>query len=98
MAFSFLHLDGARYRSLVDGDWKLIQRLSADGEASQSWLFDRRVDPGEALNKSLEMPIRSRFMELHLDAKMAEDSVLTTEEAVLDEETENALKALGYLQ
>ena len=97
-AFSFLHLDGAQYRSLVDGDWKLVQRLSDEGEASQSGLFDRRSDPGEARNQILDNPIRSRYMELILDAKMAEGSLLTTEEAVLDEETESALKALGYLQ
>ena len=83
---------------LVDGEWKLIQRLSDAGEVSQTGLFHRQSDPEEGENRILEMPIRGRFMELLLDAKMAEGSVLTTEEAVLDEETENALKALGYLQ
>jgi arylsulfatase A-like enzyme len=97
-AFSFLHLDGAAYRSLVDGEWKLIQRLSDAGEVSQTALFHRQSDPEEGENRILEMPIRGRFMELLLDAKMAEGSVLMTEEAVLDEETEKALKALGYLQ
>ena len=37
-------------------------------------------------------------MELILEAKMAEGGLLATEEAELDEETEKALKALGYLQ
>ena len=98
LAFSFLHLDGGVYRSLVDGEWKLVQRLSEEGGVSQTGLFNRRSDPGEARNQILDLPIRGRFMELILDAKMAEGSLLTTEEAVLDEETENALKALGYLQ
>ncbi len=97
-AFSFLHLDGAVYRSLVDDEWKLVQRLDDDGSVVQTSLFHRIDDPVEASNLILENPIRARFMELNLQAKMAEGSVLTTSEAELDEETENALKALGYLQ
>jgi arylsulfatase A-like enzyme len=98
LAYSFLHLDGAAYRSVVDGDWKLVQRLSDDGEVAQSALYHRGMDPRETQNRILDLPIRARFMELLLDAKMAEGTLLTTEEAILDEETENALKALGYLQ
>ena len=65
---------------------------------AQSALFHRGMDPTEAENRILEQPIRARYMALLLDAKMAEGTLLTTEEAILDEETENALKALGYLQ
>ena len=97
-AFSFLHLDGAPNRSLVDAEWKLVQRLSEEGRVTWTGLFNRQADAGERDNRILEQPIRARFMELVLDAKMAEGSLLTTEEAVLDQETEEALKALGYLQ
>jgi arylsulfatase A-like enzyme len=97
-AFSYLHLDGAVYRSLVDGEWKLVQRLADDGGVSQTGLYHRPSDPGETDNQIDELPIRGRFMELILEAKMAEGGLLATEEAELDEETEKALKALGYLQ
>ena len=97
-AFSYLHLDGAPNRSLVDDRWTLVQRLDSQGEPTWTALFDRRLDRGEQQDLSLEYPIRVRYMELLLEAKMREGSLLTTEEAVLDEETEKALKALGYLQ
>jgi arylsulfatase A-like enzyme len=96
--FSFLHLDGAPTRSLVDGEWKLIQRLNSAGDVTWTGLFNRREDAGEAEDRVLEYPIRTRFMTGMLDAKMLEGSLLSTEEAVLDEETTKALKALGYLQ
>ena len=97
-AFSFLHLDGAPTRSVVEGDWKLIQRLNSAGEVTWTGLFNRRTDSGERENRVLDFPVRTRFMTAMLDAKMSEGSLLTTEEAVLDEETTDALKALGYLQ
>lgn len=97
-AFSFLHLDGAPTRSVVEGDWKLIQRLNTAGEVTWAGLFNRREDSGESANRVLEFPIRTQFMTAMLEAKMSEGSLLTTEEAVLDEQTTNALKALGYLQ
>ena len=80
------------------GDWKLIQRLAGSGQPTWTGLFHRRADPGETVNLVLRFPIRARFMSILLDAKMSEGSLLTTEEAVLDEQTTNALKALGYLQ
>ena len=98
LAFSFLHLDGLPNRSLVDGDWKLIERVSDDGVVIWTALFNRRRDPGDGRNLVQEFPIRVRFMEMLLGAKVAEGSLLTTEEAVLDQRTEEALRALGYLQ
>ena len=95
--FSYLHLDGLPQRSVVTGDWKLIQRL--DGErVIWSGLFNRREDPGEAHNRIFDHPIRARHLELLLVARMAEGSQLESSEAVIDERTERALKALGYLQ
>jgi arylsulfatase A-like enzyme len=97
-AFSFLHLDGLPHRSLVAGDWKLIERLSPEGTVLWEGLFHRGEDPLEARNRARDYPILTRYMGLLLEAKVAEGSLLTTEEAVLDARTERALRALGYLQ
>ena len=96
-AFSFVDLEGRPHLAVVDGDWKLIERLEGPGEVLTR-LFDRSEDPGETRNLALERPVLARYLERLIEARAREERLLTTSEAELDEETENALRALGYLQ
>lgn len=96
IVFSYLHLDGPPYASAIDGRWKLVNRY-AEGRISGG-LFDLSEDPGERVNLVLEMPIRARYMELQLEARLAAGRRLATSGATIDKRTEAALRALGYLQ
>lgn len=95
--FSYLHLDGAPYASVVDTNWKLIQRFSGE-EVVWTGLYNRADDRQDTQNLVLDNQIYARYLELLLDAKMSQGGDLNTTEAVLDKKTEDALKALGYLQ
>jgi arylsulfatase A-like enzyme len=96
-AFSFVDLEGRPHLAVVEGEWKLIRRLEAP-LGILTTLFHRRDDPAETVNLAMEHPIRTRYLERLLDARTSAASLLTTSEAELDEETERALRALGYLQ
>ncbi len=96
-AFSFVDLEGRPHLAVVDGDWKLIERLEGPGLVLTR-LYDRSEDPAETRNLVLERPILARYLERLIEARAKEERLLTTSEAELDEETENALRALGYLQ
>jgi arylsulfatase A-like enzyme len=96
-AFSLVDLEGRPHLAVVEGDWKLIRRLEAPLGILTN-LFHRRADPAETVNLAMEHPIRTRYLERLLDARTSAASLLTTSEAELDEETERALRALGYLQ
>ena len=96
LAFSYLELDGLPTQSVVDGEWKFIERVRGD-QVIWSGLFNRVVDPGERDNLIDAYPIRARYLSMLLEARIGEGSLLTTSEAVIDAETESALRALGYL-
>jgi len=96
LAFSYLELDGLPTQSVVDGEWKFIERVRGD-RVIWSGLFNRLVDPGDRDNLIDDYPIRARYLSMLLEARIREGSVLTTSEAVIDDETESALRALGYL-
>jgi arylsulfatase A-like enzyme len=96
-AFSYLELDGLPTQSVIIGEWKYIERVRG-GKVIWSGLFNRRTDPGDRTNQFEEYPIRSRYMSMLLDARIREGRLLKTIEAELDAETENALRALGYLK
>ncbi len=94
--FSYLHLDGKPFASVVAGDWKLIERYPGDGLVV-SQLFNLAEDPGETRSLTLEAPVRARYLALQIEARLAMGRKLTTSEAEMDEQTVNALRALGYL-
>ena len=96
--FSHLHLDGPLYLSVVDDGWKLIQRR-VEAQRVQSMLFHLTEDPLEREDRLEEFPVRGALLAALLEAKLRrQDHALTTEEAVLDPELEESLRALGYLQ
>ncbi|MEJ2084592.1 MAG: sulfatase [Acidobacteriota bacterium] len=96
LAFSYLELDGLPTQSVVDGEWKFIERIRGD-KVIWSGLFNREIDPGDRENLIDDYPIRARYLSMLLEARIQEGSLLTTSEAVIDAETESALRALGYL-
>jgi arylsulfatase A-like enzyme len=84
------------FYSVIDGDWKLIR--TENQEVVKVELFNWRVDPGEVENLVESHPVRAAWMEQTIEQKLAV-SVLppSTEDAVVDPEIEESLKALGYL-
>ena len=97
LSFSYLELDGLPTQSVIDGDWKLIERQRGD-RVIWAGLFNRRLDPVDGTNLIYENPVRARYLSILLQARIQAGSLLTTSEAVIDETTERALRALGYLE
>ncbi len=95
--YSHLHLDGPPYASIVDGEWKLIQRR-AEGAGFYSLLYRWRDDPRETEELSAELPIRAAVLAAKLEEKLAETAHrIAPQEIELDPDLERELKALGYL-
>ncbi len=83
--------------SVVEGDWKLIERRGGGGVTRA--LYNWRDDPGETEDLAERYPIRAAA----LSALLAHKERLAAEgpaaaEVTVDEETEQALEALGYIQ
>ncbi len=94
--YSHLHLDGPPYASIVDGEWKLIQRR-AEGAGFFSLLYRWKVDPRETEELSAKLPVRAAVLAAKLEEKLAEASRIEPQEIELDPDLERELKALGYL-
>jgi arylsulfatase A-like enzyme len=93
--FSSLHLEGRRVHSVIRDDWKLIRTVAPEPRVE---VYDLSADPGEQTDLSAREPEVLAELEALLDAHIAGISGgLTAEQAVLDEDVERALKALGYL-
>ena len=79
--------------SLVSGRWKIISR--ADGA---TLLFDVESDPDETLNLCVREPVVAARMAAELqDVRSSIRPSGPTEKPALDEETEDQLRALGYV-
>ncbi len=94
--FSHLHLLGALNVSVVAGDWKLMQRRFP-GDLRVERLFDRRRDPAEREDLAAARPITAAALRAMIEEKLAEGPRFAREEAVLDPQTAESLRALGYL-
>jgi arylsulfatase A-like enzyme len=95
--FSVLDLDTRSGTSITTEGWKLIFPLSKHlGKEPQ--LFDRTSDPREMTNVFDEYPIVAGYM-LHLLHQQQNLPVepLDPDKAVVDEELESELRALGYV-
>jgi len=95
--FSHLDLDGVAAVSVTAGVWRLIEGRSAPYRLGLE-LYDRREDPDELENLAVRRPVRAGTLRTHLVAReLLAEGALQPGEAVLDEETREQLRALGYL-
>jgi arylsulfatase A-like enzyme len=85
---------GAQRRSFRTARYKLIATL--DAAPGEEELYDLVADPGETRNIALSEPgLASRFRSLLASFDPLE---ITEEEASIDQELEDQLRALGYVQ
>jgi arylsulfatase A-like enzyme len=97
-AFAHLSLDGHESVAVVDGNWKLIVVTTETG-ARVHRLYDWMSDRGETRNRAAEHPIIVRYLESLIERELASGpAALVREEAEIDRELEQSLRALGYLQ
>lgn len=95
--FSYLHLDGPARLSVLDGEWKLIQRLE-HGNLLRPRLYHLGEDPGERENLAQQYPVRAGYLAALMQAKLAAtERSLPREAAAIDDGVRKSLKALGYL-
>jgi arylsulfatase A-like enzyme len=97
-AYSHLQLGGKpRHLSIVDGPWKLIRTERPRGISVL--LYNWKEDPREREDLAAEFPVRTAVLSALLDQKSSQSQILVPEEeGKPDEETLDALRALGYLQ
>lgn len=83
--------------SLVLGNWKLMRTHGVDGMTYQ--LFEIGGDPEELHDLSEDLPIRVAAMNAQLDLLLSDAGtpLAESEPAEVDQEMEDALRALGYL-
>jgi arylsulfatase A-like enzyme len=93
--YAHLDLDGRRLETVIDGDLKLIRRLTA-GPAGRR-LFDLGADASERHDLSRERGVTAGLLESLLLARRRPVAVLAATEATPDEELAERLRALGYL-
>jgi arylsulfatase A-like enzyme len=97
--FSELSLDGQNEKSLISGHYKIIHRGKGKPEYE---LFHLANDPLEKTNIFKQEPLVSGYMKQMLKRWSREQSkkgeAHKSEKAVLDEDTEEMLRGLGYLQ
>jgi arylsulfatase A-like enzyme len=95
-AYSHLRLGSKpAHLALIEGDWKLIQRLR--GDQTDAFLYNLADDPGEQEDVAGSFPVRAAAMTALLEERLAQATV-EAETVELDAELERDLRALGYLQ
>ena len=82
--------------SVIEGDWKYIERRDPKRGVSK-FLYDWRRDPGELASRIAERPILAAVLRAAIEYKLAAGQIYETEESVIDEELREGLRALGYL-
>ncbi|MCP4657496.1 MAG: sulfatase [bacterium] len=96
--YSYLHLDGGPRVSILDGDWKLMQRRDGD-RLHRSRLFQIRNDPGEIEDLAPELAVRVGYLTSRVRRKiLMADYQLESGQATISEELRESLEALGYVQ
>lgn len=97
--YSELLLDTLSRQSMVYDGYKLID----NGKGGHYELYDLRIDPQETKNIATQEPIRVNCMRMTMNRWADEEAkrkaaLKKPKGAVLDQETEDVLKALGYIQ
>ena len=92
----FSHNQVGRQQSVVVGEYKLIQRLRR-GKTVKKGLYNWRRDPRELDNLLADRPIHAKVLASLIARHDAQFQTVDGEEAELDEETLDELRALGYL-
>ena len=95
--YTYLHLDGSPWVSILDNDWKLIKRRDGD-HLYGARLFQIRHDPGEVDDLAAELPLRVGYLTSRVRLKILKaDYQLESEQATISEELRKSLEALGYV-
>jgi len=100
--FSELLLDRANRKCLILDHYKVLE-ITAGGNHSRFEMYDIAADPMERTEISDQQPVLSGYMRMILrqwaEAQAKRKATLQKpRDAVLDKETEETLRALGYLQ
>lgn len=95
--FSSVDYYNSHWSAVTLGDWKLIlpgvERLTGDGR-----LYDRRADRAEQIDLARDYPVQVGYLTSLIRRERRLRSLpLETEQVELDAETEERLRALGYL-
>ncbi|MFN7953639.1 MAG: sulfatase-like hydrolase/transferase [bacterium] len=83
-----------RRQALVDGSWKLID----DGREGDIELYDLARDPGEQIDLSNALPVRTEALDIRLAKilELREAARIPPVRAEIDPTAAESLKALGY--
>ncbi len=93
---TYLHLRGLPSAAVMEGRWKLIEWRRGE-QVVRSSFFDTLSDPGEHRDVAGERPVVAGYLAASLEEKLRQEGKLPVGEAVLGEEIESHLRALGYL-
>ena len=96
--YSELSLDNQDDRALLLGDYKLISIGSNSGPRYR--LYNVATDPNERKDVRADAPVQFGYMRTLLNrwSRAQQKKTHRTKKAVIDPETEEQLKGLGYLQ
>ena len=97
---AYIELDRHRVDSLLTGSQHLIERCpGAPGVDQTARMFRWRTDPREQVEVSGQSPALAGYLQLVMHARASsQQSLLESEDAVIDAELASRLRALGYLQ
>lgn len=97
---AYIELDRHRVDSLLTGSHHLIERYpGAPGVDQTARMFRWRTDPREQVEVSGQSPALAGYLQLVMHARASsQQSLLESEDAVIDAELASRLRALGYLQ
>ena len=85
-------------RTMVFGGWKLIEHLNYDRPRATLELYDLLTDPTEEENLALRRPVMAGYLRTRIAEVRASQETIEADEAEIDRETEENLRALGYLK
>ncbi len=95
--YTYLHLDGSPRVSILDGEWKLMQRRDGD-RLHRSRLFHVGNDPGELVDLAAQSTVRVGYLTSRVRRKiLVADYQLESEQATISEALRRSLEALGYV-
>jgi len=96
--FSYMDYDGREGMSVIRGQWKLIEPLSAGFGRSREF-YHRFQDPEEQQDLASEYPVLAGHLATLIRQQLLELEQLPEVETMeFDDETRQQLKALGYLE
>ena len=93
---SFLRLRGVETAAVTTARWRWIEE-SRDGDPAAGALYDRRSDPAETTDVAAAHPAQAERLRAVLRAARLRAPTAAAPAGPLDRETEEHLRALGYL-